>query len=77
MGTVKNIFILNSLINHCLNNNERLYCAFVDFTKAFDFVVMDILWFKLIKSGVRGKMLNVIKSVYNHVKSRMKQWQSG
>ena len=60
------------MITHCLNNNDQLYCAFVDFTKAFDFVVRDILWFKLIKTGVRGKMLNIIKSIYNCVKSRVK-----
>ena len=72
MGIVDNIFNLNSLITHCLSNNERLYCAFVDFTKAFDFVARDILWFKLIKLGFRGKMLNGIRSVYNHVKSRLK-----
>lgn len=72
MGTTDNIFILNNLITHCLNNNERLYCAFVDFTKAFDFVVRDILWFKLIKLGVRGKLLNIIKSIYTSVKSRVK-----
>lgn len=72
MGTTDNIFILNSIITHCLNKNERLYCAFVDFTKAFDFVVRDILWFKLIKLGIRGKMFNIIKSIYNSVKSRVK-----
>ena len=72
MGTTDNIFILNNLITHSLNNNQRLYCAFVDFTKAFDFVVRDILWFKLIRLGVRGKMLNIIKSIYSRVKSRVK-----
>ena len=72
MGTSDNIFILNNLITHCLNNNDQLYCAFVDFTKAFDFVVRDILWFKLIRTGVRGKMLNMIKSIYSCVKSRVK-----
>ncbi|MCG8046921.1 MAG: reverse transcriptase family protein [Candidatus Thiodiazotropha taylori] len=72
MGTVDNIFILNSLITHCLNHNERLYCAFIDFTKAFDFVVRDILWFKLLKIGVRGKILDIIKSMYKIVKSRVK-----
>ena len=46
MGTVENIFILNSPITHCLNNNKRLYCTFVDFTKAFDYIVRDILWFR-------------------------------
>jgi hypothetical protein len=72
MGTVDNIFILNSLISHCLSNNERLFCAFVDFKKAFDFVVRDILWYKLIKYGVRGKMLKVIRSMYQTVKSKVK-----
>lgn len=72
MGTIDNIYILNSVISHCFNRNEVLYCAFVDFKKAFDFVVRDILWFKLIKYGVRGKILNVIKSMYNNVKSKVK-----
>lgn len=30
------------------------------------------MWFKLIKYGVRGKILNVIKSMYNNVKSKVK-----
>ena len=72
MGTTDNIFILNNLITHSLDNNQRLYCAFVDFTTAFDFVVRDILWFKLIRLGVRGKILNIIKSIYSIVKSRVK-----
>ena len=32
------MFILLSVIQICLNNNKRLYCSFVDFTKAFDSV---------------------------------------
>ena len=51
---------------------KKLLCAFVDFQKAFDFVVRDILWYKLIKIGVRGKMLNVIKSMYDSVKTKVK-----
>ena len=45
MSTTDNVFVLNSLITHVLNKNEKIYCAFVDFTKAFDFVVRDILWY--------------------------------
>ena len=59
MGTTDNIFILHGLISHCINNNEKLFAAFVDFQKAFDYIVHDILWFKLVEIGVRGKMLNV------------------
>ena len=30
------------------------------------------MWFKLVEIGVRGKMLNVIKSIYSNLKSRVK-----
>ena len=72
MSTIDNIFILRALIRHYLNKNEYLYCAFVDFTKAFDYVVRDVIWYKLLKIGVRGKMLDIIKSIYNNVKSQVK-----
>ena len=72
MSTIDNIFVLNGLIAHCINNTEHLYCCFVDFTKAFDYVERDILWYKLIKIGVRGPMLDIIKSMYNTVKSKVK-----
>ena len=72
MSTVDNVFILQSLINLCFNDNKKLFCVFVDFKKAFDFVVRDILWFKLIGYGVRGNILNVIKSMYNDIRSRVK-----
>ena len=72
MGTLDNIFVLHSLITHCLNNNKKLYSAFIYFRKAFDFVVRDVLWFKLIESGIRGKILNVVQSMYKSIKSRVK-----
>ena len=72
MGTIDNIFVLHGLISHTLSKNKYLFCAFVDFTKAFDYVVRDILWYKLIKMGVRGKILNVVMSMYKHIKSQVK-----
>lgn len=72
MGTTDHIFALHGIISHLLNNNKKLFCAFVDFSKAFDYVVRENLWFKLIKLGVRGKILNIIMSMYNNVKSRVK-----
>ena len=38
MGTVDNVFVLHSLITHFVNEEKRLYAAFIDFTKAFDYV---------------------------------------
>ena len=72
MGTVDNIFVLHSIISCLIHNNKKLYAAFVDFTKAFDYLVRDVIWYKLLKFGVRGKMLNIIRSMYSNVKSRIK-----
>ena len=72
MSTVDNIFVLHSLITRCVNEKKKLYSAFIDFKKAFDFVVKDVLWFKLVKSGVRGKILDIIQSMYKNIKSRVK-----
>ena len=72
MSTTDNIFVLHGVISHLINQGKKLYCAFVDFTKAFDYVVRENLWYKMIKYGIRGKILNVIKSMYSSVKSRVK-----
>ena len=72
MSTVDNIFVLHGLITHFINNGKQLFCSFIDFSKAFDYVVRDILWFKLIKYGVRGKILDIIASMYRDVKFKVK-----
>lgn len=72
MGTVDNIFVLHGLITHMINSGKKLYCGFVDFTKAFDYVVRENLWMKLIKLGLRGKMLDIIRSMYDSIKSKVK-----
>ena len=72
MSTTDNIFVLHGLITHLLNEDKKLYCAFVDFTKAFDYIVRENLWYKLIKYGLRGKILDIVKSMYTSVKSRIK-----
>ena len=72
MSTVDDVFVLHSLLTHVLNQGSKLYCALIDFTKPFDYVVRDNLWYKMIKLGIRGKILNIIKSMYSVVKSRVK-----
>jgi hypothetical protein len=72
-STADCIFVLSSLINLTLTKRKKLSCAFIDFRKAFDYIDRDCLWFKLINEGVRGKMFNIIKSMYSDVKSKVKQ----
>ena len=69
MSTIENVYVLNGIISHMLNQGKQLYALFVDFSKAFDFVVRDNLWYKLIKLGLRGK---IMISMYKSVKSRVK-----
>ena len=72
MSTVDNLFVLHGLLTHVINKSKQLYCAFIDFTKAFDYIVRDNLWYKLIQLGIRGNILNVMKSMYNSIKSKVK-----
>jgi hypothetical protein len=48
---------------------KRLYCCFIDYIKAFDSVAHVKLWLKLSRSGITGKLLNVIKSMYSKLKA--------
>ena len=61
MGTTDNILVTHGLIKYFINEGKRLYAALIDFTKAFDYIVKENFWLKLIRTGVRGKMLDVIK----------------
>lgn len=70
-GTVDNIYVLDCIVNSFLSEGKSLYSAFIDFSKAFDYVVRDNLWFKLIKVGITGKMLDMIRGIYNKVKTRV------
>ena len=54
-----------------INNKHKLFCAFIDFRRAFDTVNHKCLLYKLIKCGIGGKLLNVIRSIYRLVKSKI------
>ena len=71
-STIDNIFVLHSLINLVTEKGGKVYVAFVDFRKFFDYVNRDCLWSKLITSGICGNILNIIRSMYNEVKSKVK-----
>lgn len=71
-STTDAIFVLQSLINKTLKQKRRLYCCFIDYKKAFDLIDRSNLWSKLIKQGIQGKMLKIIKSLYENVKSCIK-----
>ena len=68
-GTVDSIFVLHNVINEFMEKGNKLYTCFIDFSKAFDYVVHDNLWYKLLKSGIRGKIFNILHSMYENIKT--------
>ena len=68
-STIDHVFVLKCIIDFYLQKRKRLYCAFIDYKKAFDLIDRKFLWFRLLKVGVNGKILNVVKNLYKSAKS--------
>ena len=68
-STTDNIFVLKTIIDIYLQKKKRLYCAFIDYKKAFDLIDRSFLWLKMLKMGLRGKLCTVIKNIYESAKS--------
>lgn len=63
------IFTLYSLIELMKKRKQKLFCAFIDFSQAFDKVWRAGLWHKLIQNSINGKFLTLIINMYNNIKS--------
>ena len=68
-STCDNIFVIYSIIEYLKCRKMKLFCAFIDFQKAFDSVWRAGLWAKLLKYNITGKVLTVIKNMYDNIKS--------
>ncbi len=69
--TADNLFILNSCIEKAKALNQHLYICFVDFRKAFNSVNRTLMFYKLIKSGINGKIIKLLHNMYSKTKSRI------
>ena len=67
-STLDHIFALHCLIDLYLRKKKKLYCAFVDFRKAFDSVQHSILWGKIQYMNVCGKVLDIVRDMYDKTK---------
>ena len=66
------VYVLKSLIDIYKHLNKTLYCAFIDFSKAFDSVWRNGLWFKLIQANISNKCFKLIHNMYQQIKSCVK-----
>ena len=68
-STVDHIFTLHVLTELFKQKKKKLYCLFVDYSKAFDSVWRAGLWMKLLGHGINGKIFRVIYNLYQNIKS--------
>jgi sorting nexin-29 len=69
--TTDQIFTLAEIIRRRKNERKPTFCCFLDIRKAYDTVWRDGLWTKLTEAKVDGKMLRMIRNMYEGVKSRV------
>ena len=55
--------VLNSLVNLALSKGENIYCAFIDFRKAFDYLNRDCVWYKMLHNGIRGIVQRITSQI--------------
>ena len=71
-STIDAIFIIQSLIDKAINKKKKLYACFIDLKRAFISVYRNGLWYKMMKNGIDGKVLDFIRSIYSEVISCVK-----
>ena len=68
-STMDNIFVLHALTEISKTQKKKLFCSFIDFSKAFDSVWRVGLWKKLLASNINGKCFQIIFNMYKEIKS--------
>ena len=71
-STTDAIFILHALIQKILSRNMKIWCIFIDYERAFDTVNRNILWEKLMETGISCKIIEMLKSMYKNIKSSVR-----
>ena len=64
---IDHLYVLCTVIRKRKKANKPTYVAFIDFSKAFDSVNHDLLWFKLTQCGIDGKFLRVLQFMYKNI----------
>ena len=68
-GTTDHMFVLNSLIEIMKVSKKKLFCAFIDFSQAFDSICRGRLWRKRLFNSVNGKLFTIVYNMYENIKS--------
>ena len=69
-STIDPFFILYAVVSKYISKKKgQMYVCFVDFSKAFDSMPHSLLWYQMMKSGIHGKSMRVMQSMYENLRS--------
>ena len=71
-GTPDNLFVLRHLIDSAAVHKRPLFCAFIDFSKAYDRVDRGLLWRVLRGCGLHGAALSTVQAMYESVRMQVR-----
>ena len=66
-STMDHIFVLRALTEIAKTQKKKLFCSFIDFSKAFDSVWRVGLWKKRLASNINGKCFQIIHVQGNQI----------
>ena len=67
-GTTDCLFILHGMLELILGKGGKLYAAFVDYEKCYDYLDRASIFAKLIKNGLSTKCIRIFRSMYSQMK---------
>ena len=70
--TSDHIFTIKTITDYYKNKKQKVYAAFIDLRKAFDTIWRVGLYYKLLKSNIHTNMFNIIFSMYENTKTKIK-----
>jgi hypothetical protein len=71
-GTPDNLFVLRHMIDSAAAHKRPLFCAFIDFSKAYDRVDRALLWRVLRGCGLHGPALSAVQAMYESVRMQVR-----
>ena len=69
-GCRDQIFVMRQLAEKTIENNGKMYAAFIDLEKAYDKVWREDMWRTLAMYGVLGRLLRAVKALYENSNAR-------
>lgn len=71
-STMDHVLTLHLLLEYMKMKNKTIFCGFMDLRKAYDLINRAMLFQKLEMFHIKGKLYNIILSMYNDTKSRLR-----